>query len=235
MTESDLEPERRNLLAAAQKLGEDLAPLSKRIERNQAYLNQYIWRGTPRRLEEDDRKKLSMILSVPEEALKPGAKLLGEHNHATHTQRGLAKGSERGLTFLSGVAPPGPRDLPILGHVKAGERGYFLDQGEVRGYAMRPESLKGNDEAYAVRVHDESMSPRFEPGWVLQVDPWRHPRPGDHVVIQLNDDQALVKLLVRKTEKVVICRQFRPAKEIEYKRSDVKALHFVVGIDFTER
>ena len=100
---------------------------------------------------------------------------------------------------------------------------------------MRPETLRGVAEAYAVRVHDESMSPRYEPGTVLLVDPFRQPKSGDNVVIQLTDGQAFVKVLVRRAAGIVACAQFNPKKTIEYKQSKVKSLHLVVGVDYLER
>lgn len=138
------------------------------------------------------------------------------------------------LSFLPG-RPTGPRDLPILGHTKAGETGFFIDQGQTWGFAMRPENLRGVDGAYAVRVHDDSMSPRYEPGEVLQVDPYRQAKPGDHVIIQLTDDQAFIKRLVRRGGGVVVCVQLNPKKEVEYKQSAVKSVHLVVGVDYLER
>lgn len=138
------------------------------------------------------------------------------------------------LSFLPG-RPTGPRDLPILGHTKAGETGFFIDQGQTWGFAMRPESLRGVDGAYAVRVHDDSMSPRYEQGEVLLVDPFRQPRPGDHVVIQLVDDQAFIKRLVRRGGGLVVCSQLNPKKEVEWKQAKVKAIHLVVGVDYLER
>ncbi|WP_342657150.1 hypothetical protein NPJ82_09350 [Sphingomonas sp. NY01] len=46
-----------------------MANLSRSIGRNDAYLQQYVARGTPRRLPEDERRKLAMILQVDERLL----------------------------------------------------------------------------------------------------------------------------------------------------------------------
>lgn len=124
----------------------------------------------------------------------------------------------------------GPRDLPILGHVKGGDGAWFIDQGVRLGVTMRPPMLANNREAYATRVHDVSMSPALEPGWVLFVDPHRPAKPGDNVIIQMTDGQALVKRLVRRTERAIICEQFNPKQPVEFKPSKVKAIHLVVLI-----
>src|SRR5687768_1677763 len=59
--------------AALQRLirerGEDYAGLSRLLGRNAAYVQQYIKRGTPRRLAEDDRRLLARYFGVDESLL----------------------------------------------------------------------------------------------------------------------------------------------------------------------
>ncbi len=54
---------------AIQRSGEDYSSLSRLIGRNAAYIQQFIKRGVPRRLAEEDRRRLSRYLSIPEEKL----------------------------------------------------------------------------------------------------------------------------------------------------------------------
>lgn len=129
----------------------------------------------------------------------------------------------------SGHAFSGPRDLPILGFVKAGSEGFFIVNGEIQGYAVRPDLLRGMRDAYAVYVHDDSMFPAFEPGHLVWVDPMRPIRAGDTVIVQLTDGQAFIKRLKRRTEKALICEQWNPAIEVRYETKKVKSLHLVVG------
>jgi phage repressor protein C with HTH and peptisase S24 domain len=49
--------------------GEDYLSLSRLLGRNAAYVQQYIKRGTPRRLAEDDRRRLARYFSVDEAVL----------------------------------------------------------------------------------------------------------------------------------------------------------------------
>ena len=128
----------------------------------------------------------------------------------------------------------GPRDLPILGYVKAGELGFFIGNGERQGVTVRPETLRDVAAAYAVRVHDESMKPAVKPGHLLFVDPTRPVKSGDLVVIQFHDGQAFIKELVRRTEKALICIQFNPAQELKYPPAKVKAVHLVVQISLVD-
>lgn len=135
------------------------------------------------------------------------------------------------LTLAAGAQGvlAGPKDLPILGYVKAGTDGFFIVNGDVHGFTMRPDALQGVKDAYAVYVHDKSMFPAFEPGHLVWVDPLRPARPGESVVIQLEDGQAFIKRLKRRTEKAVICEQWNPAMEIRYDTKHVRAIHLVVG------
>jgi len=148
-------------------------------------------------------------------------------------QNSVAPPNNFPLTFMGREQSTGSgtRDLPILGYVKAGELGFFLDNGDVRGYAVRPSSLIGVKDAYAVYVHDTSMIPAFKPGRIVHVDPTRPVNPGDDVVIELDDGQAFIKELVRRTEKFVICRQWNPAQEVRYEANRVKSLHLIVSGD----
>jgi len=57
------------LAALAQAHGESLAGLSRLIGRNAAYLQQFVTRGSPRRLAEADRRMIAAYLGVPESAL----------------------------------------------------------------------------------------------------------------------------------------------------------------------
>lgn len=59
--------------------GEDYSGLSRLIGRNPAYIQQFIKRGVPRRLAEEDRKTLAHYFGIDEEALGgPAAPAAGE-------------------------------------------------------------------------------------------------------------------------------------------------------------
>lgn len=61
--------QRAALATAASARGESLSALSRLIGRNAAYLQQYVTRGTPRRLAEADRRKLARYLGLSDAAL----------------------------------------------------------------------------------------------------------------------------------------------------------------------
>ena len=60
---------RSTLAGLADEAGASLAWLSRAIGRNDAYLQQFVKRGTPRRLDEEDRRWLAAYFNVDERAL----------------------------------------------------------------------------------------------------------------------------------------------------------------------
>src|SRR3954454_18231006 len=60
---------RAALAALIEARGEDYAGLSRLIGRNSAYIQQFIKRGTPRRLAEQDRRRLAAYFGVEESLL----------------------------------------------------------------------------------------------------------------------------------------------------------------------
>lgn len=60
---------RATLRALAAEHGDSLAALSKLLGRNSAYLHQFVTRGSPKRLDEDDRLVLAQRFQVDERRL----------------------------------------------------------------------------------------------------------------------------------------------------------------------
>lgn len=110
--------------------------------------------------------------------------------------------------------------------------------GSVIDYVEMPPALASAKNPYGVYVTGESMSPRYEPGWLLHVHPHRPPRPGDNVVIQIRPKDefspplAYVKVLVSwtKFEGKLVVKQFNPTKELSWDSDDVVSVHKIVGV-----
>lgn len=144
-------------------------------------------------------------------------------------KRSLADTSQGRVRSASG-APDlvGPKNLNVLGFVKAGRLGFYPDNGETLEMTERPPMLLGVPGAYAVYIDDRSMAPALKPGHLLWVHPKKPARPDDYVIIQQNDGQAFVKEYVRKTDKHIICRQYNPEGEVRFPVDS--EIHLVVGI-----
>lgn len=129
-----------------------------------------------------------------------------------------------------------PRTLPVYGQAACGDDGAFEMNGEVLDYVEMPPSLMGARNPYGVYISGESMSPRYEPGWLVHVHPHKPCRPGDNVVVQLRPQAegmpplAYVKVLVSRTGGKLTVRQFNPERTIVWSDADVVSVHKVVGV-----
>ncbi len=142
------------------------------------------------------------------------------------------KGRSPNLTFLAkSQAGFGAKDLPVVGTLKAAG-GVRIDRARVSELTERPAYLKRVMTAYALRITDETMSPAFEPGWLIYVDPSEKADAGDNVVAELTDGRAVVRRLARKSKAGVTLRQFNPKKDTQIKADKVAALHCIAGVRY---
>lgn len=65
----DIDPARRRLLELAEERRVSLSRLSQMLGKNPSYLQQFVRKGSPRRLEEQDRGMLARFFGVAEEEL----------------------------------------------------------------------------------------------------------------------------------------------------------------------
>jgi SOS-response transcriptional repressor LexA len=129
-----------------------------------------------------------------------------------------------------------PRDLPVYGSAVGGLDGSFEMNGQVVDYVERPPSLGGARNAYGIYVQGDSMSPRFEAGWLVLVNPSRPVRKGDNVVVQLKGPDehaaplAFLKVFDARTPSQLVVRQFNPPRALEWPIGEVISMHRVVGV-----
>jgi phage repressor protein C with HTH and peptisase S24 domain len=150
-------------LAAAGRVS--LASLSAMIGRNSSYLQQYIARGSPRKLEEDDRRKLAEFFGIGESELGGP-----EENSSRSSQRGEWIDVPRlPLDASAGPGAFGAEEVPF-------------DTFRFSARWLREQGLAPGQLA-AIRVMGDSMDPLLRDGDEILVD--RTPRPfreGVHVV-----------------------------------------------------
>lgn len=140
---------------------------------------------------------------------------------------GAAPAPRPAASTTPAVAPP----IPILSGARGGDRQTMhLSDGPL-GWAARPASLATVRDAYAVYVVGDSMSPRYEPGWLLHVNPIKPPPPGRDVVVRLTDESVLIKSFVGWTADALTLRQLNPAGPLSIPRRQVVSVHLVVGCD----
>lgn len=136
-------------------------------------------------------------------------------------------------TLLAGDLP---RDLPILGTAAGAAMGAFQLSTDAVGYARRPPMLFGVPDAYCLYVENDSMSPRFQAGDLIIVNPHRPLAIGDAMVIQVQnhqhaEPQTFVKVYKGRNAEWVIGEQYNPAGEVRYKRETVLRMHRVLTMN----
>ena len=124
-----------------------------------------------------------------------------------------------------------PRDfIPVRSAGRGGiEQEMFLQDGPI-DYIRRPPSLAQVRDAYAIYVVGDSMQPRFRPGQLLHVNPFKPPQSGSGVVVTKASGAVLIKEFVRQDAHSVYLRQYNPADTFFYNIDEISAVHMVVGL-----
>lgn len=170
MAQKEMSSARTRLLELARERGTSLSGLSIMIGRNSAYLQQFIKRGTPRKLEEGDRAKLAQFFGVDQ------SELVDAENKEKSLSTALSTTDSAfvDVSRLDIGASAGP------GSVAAGEQPFDAFRFSKRWLAEQ--GLKGA-QLSAITVEGDSMEPLLNDGDEILVD--RSPRPfrdGVHVV-----------------------------------------------------
>ena len=154
---------REKLFELARERGNSLAALSRMLGRNASYLQQYITKGSPRTLEEVDRRRLAQFFGVAEAELgAPEEKSLAAAGDWVEVPR-------LPLEASAGPGAVGAEELPF--------DAFRFSRRWLREQGLDPAMLS------SIRVMGESMDPLLRDGDEILVD--RTPRPfreGVHVV-----------------------------------------------------
>ena len=183
--------------------GEDLAGLSRLIGRNAAYLQQYIRRGTPKRLAEQDRRVLARYFEVDE-------RLLGGSGAAMSTAlrpvRRLRVEASAGAGALGGddeAAGEVGFDPRWLRRIAGGSDDLSII--EVRGDSMAPTLADGDE----ILVDGSAAARRIRDGiYVLRMD-------GALLVKRLSPDPAGGRIAVRSDNPAYPSWQDRAAGSVD--------------------
>jgi phage repressor protein C with HTH and peptisase S24 domain len=109
----------------------------------------------------------------------------------------------------------GGRTAPLIGFAKAGNNGYFDEDGFPTGDKWDEVRFPGlgDEPVYALEVSGDSMEPVYRPGCRIVVAPGQSPRKGDRVVARLKNGEVLAKELGRVTERTVELLSLNPKYE----------------------
>jgi phage repressor protein C with HTH and peptisase S24 domain len=204
---------RERLLQLADDRRVSLSRLSRLIGRNSTYLQQFVRKGSPRKLEESDRRTLARFFDVDEAEL--GAPGENSYAKANATSRGEWVDVPRlGLGASAGPGALSPDEQPI-GAFRFSAR-WLRDQG------LDPATLS------AIAVAGDSMEPTLRDGDEILVDRQSLPlRDGIHVVRV--DDAVLVKRLDTGFPGRIVLISDNPAyRPVELGSGDVEIVGRVV-------
>ncbi|WP_380875158.1 hypothetical protein ACFB49_03580 [Sphingomonas sp. DBB INV C78] len=185
---SDADP-REVLEALIRERGEDYASLSRLIGRNPAYMQQFIKRGSPRKLDEEDRATLARYFGVDEA-------LLGGRDHPVAPRIVAAdKGTKRHDTDFIAVPHLAVRASAGPGAITADKRAaqrFAFDAGWLRNLAP-----SGPSALSLIRVEGDSMAPTLADGDDILVDRSdAAERLRDGIYVLRVEDALLVKRLL---------------------------------------
>lgn len=182
MTDIDDDP-RRMLDRLLTEKGVDYAQLSARIGRNPAYIQQYIKRGSPRRLGEQDRARIAAYLGVSE-ALLGGPAL----RVAAPTPR--ARGRDLVLVPKLAIGASAGPGASVDGEAVEGEVAF--DPRWLRDLGADPRALS------IIRVEGDLMAPTLGDGDDILVDGGdAAARLRDGIYVLRMDDVLMVKRIAR--------------------------------------
>lgn len=177
--------------ALIRERGEDYSSLSRLIGRNPAYIQQFIKRGTPRRLSEEDRVRIAAYLRVPEAQL--GGRAEASARPAARGDAPLLQAVPR-IEVRASAGPGGMAEIEEQGRPIAFDPLLLKEIG-----AQRTSLLS------VIRVSGDSMEPTLYDRDDILVDRSATTAVSGAIHVLRLDDLLMVKRLVREGAAWIIC------------------------------
>ncbi len=202
-----LTTDRRRLVELAAQGGTSLAALSALLGRNPSYLQQFLRKGSPRKLEEADRRRLAEFFGVDEVEL------------GADPDRARPQGEEfLAVPRLALDASAGP------GSLSAEEISF--DSFRFSRRWLREMGLEGAD-LTAIRVEGDSMEPLLRSGDEIFVD--RNKRSGEGVhVVRIGDALHVKQVQASAPGRIALISANDAYAPIELAREAVEVIGRVV-------
>jgi phage repressor protein C with HTH and peptisase S24 domain len=208
------------LRAALQSMGATQADLARELHLAPSAISRILTGG--RQIKAAEAAHMARYLGVPVEAI------LNEL-----TQEGAVVPPS---PLLRRGRPPravsaDPREPWTLIPIHDSGAGADFLQADPVGYTSCPPNLAGVRDAYAVYVADDTMEPRYAPGWLLYVHPSKPPVLDRDVVVVKKDHHVVIRQLVTLHGGVPKLRQFNPLETFDIAMSEIVTLHLIVGVN----
>ena len=200
---------RDRLLELARDRGASLAGLSQLIGRNPTYLQQFVRKGSPRKLEEDDRRTLAEFFGVAESEL--GAST--DKSYVAPRPGDWIEVPRLSLDASAGPGAVGAREIPF-------------DAFRFSRRWLREMGLEGAD-LTAIRVEGDSMEPTLRSGDEIFVDRNKRGREGIHVV-RIGDALHVKRLQASAPGRIALVSENAAYAAIELASEDIDIIGRVV-------
>lgn len=204
---------RQRLTQLASERGVSFSRLSRLIGKNSSYLQQFVRKGSPRKLEETDRRTLARFFSVSESELGAPEEIY------TTFRDGRERADWVDVPRLALGASAGP------GSAAAGEEAigaFRFSRRWLRDQGFDPAMLS------AIEVIGDSMQPSLRDGDEILVDRTPHPlRDGIHVV-RLEDSLLVKRIDTSRPGCITLVSDNRAYEPVEVKPEDAEVIGRVV-------
>ena len=201
-------PERARLVELAEAGRTSLASLSAMLGRNPSYLQQFVRKGSPRKLEEADRRRLAEFFGVSEVELGADPQHLRPHDADDF------------------IAVP---RLPL--DASAGPGAFSAEEISFDSYRfsrrwLREMGLEGAD-LTAIRVEGDSMEPTLRSGDEIFVD--RNKRSGEGIhVVRIGDALHVKQVQASAPGRITLISANESYAPIDLAREEVEVIGRVV-------
>lgn len=203
---------RQRLLDLASAQGVSLSQLSGFLGRNASYLQQFVRKGSPRKLEETDRQKLARFFGVTEAELGAPAEI--SFNSSLSRRNGWA---EIPRLMLGASAGPGvlAADEAAIGTIRF-QTGWLRQQG------LDPARLS------AIAVAGDSMEPTLRDGDEILVDRGQSALRDGVLVVRLDEVLFVKRVALGRPGTVTLVSDNPVYRPIEVAPGDVEVIGRVV-------
>ena len=199
---------RERLAGLARQHATSLAKLSHMLGRNGSYLQQYIGKGSPRKLEEEDRRRLAEFFGVGE------AELGAPEEKSSNPRGDWVEVPRLSLEASAGPGATAAEEIPV--------DAFRFSRRWLRENGLEPAQLS------AIRVMGDSMDPLLRDGDEILVD--RTPRAlrdGIHVV-RVGDALLVKRVQTGIPGRIVLESENSAYRPIELEPGDVEVVGRVV-------
>ncbi len=237
---------RKLILEKLQERGLKMKEVSLRIGMSHSYMQQFLKRGIPAELGENERAALSQVLGVDEQLLRgPSAPLPPKNYEKNGAHRKNPVAGQRQVAYIGVPEPSILResfqtgsaiDLPVFGtSVRGDHNGEFILSEVAVDWAVRPPMLSHVADAYAVIVPRNKMEPVVKVGSIVMFHPHLPPRLGDLCLFRSLREGAVYALGAEyrgETDLLWNCLHYTPNARFNLKKSEWQACHRAVGMYF---